>query len=453
MTEPDAPDPIPSTPAEPPERVRIEGPPPRQRRDFLPALYLLGFLVLAGALFYLYRNPSMPAGVEQEAARGDALQQQVAALTGRLDDLERRPAPMPAPAPSADLGPLEARVSALEPKTSSLEPRLAALEPGFAALEPKLSELEQKVSALEQRPGPPPPDFGPVIAQVDAGFSKQDAELSKQAAGLLDLAGQLDAVQRRAAELLSLQAAGLQDLASRVDATQRQDAEQFSTQGANMQETVSRLGTLEGRVAATEKQDAEQFSKQGTNVQEAVNRLGTLEGRVAATEKQGSSIAGRLDNIADRAQLVARTQVVTNALEAGQPLGDIPGSPPALARFAHEAPPTEGGLRQSFNTAAEAAQHASQPAAMDNQPFAARLWTRAQQVVSVRQGDNVVVGDPLNGVLARARQALEAGNVSGAVSALDGLSGPAAAAMADWVGQARALLEARAALSTMAARG
>ena len=418
MTETDAPDPIPSTPAGPPERVRIEGPPPRQRRDFLPALYLLGFLVLAGALFYLYRNPSTPAGVEQEAARGDALQQQVAALTGRLDDLERPP---PAPAPSADLGPLEARIASLEPKISDLGSQLAALEPRLAALEPKLSELEPKISALEQRPGPSPPDFGPIIAQVSAGFAKQDAELSKQAAGLLDLAGQLDAVQRRAAELLSIQAAGLQDLAGQIDAAQ--------------------------------KQDAEQSSKQGASLQELTNRFGALEGRVAATEKQGSSIAGRLDGIADRAQLVARTQVMTNALEAGQPLGDIPGAPPALARFAHEAPPTEGGLRLSFNTAAEAAQHASQPAAMDSQPFAARLWTRAQQVVSVRQGDNVVVGDPVNGVLARARQALEAGDLSGAVSALDGLSGPAAAAVADWIGQARALIDARAALATMAARG
>ena len=421
MTESDAPDPFPPTPAAPPERVRIDGPPPRPRRDFLPALYLLGFLVLAGALFYLYRNPSMPAGAEQEAARADALQQQVAALTGRLDDLERRPAPAATPAPSADLGPLDARVSALEPQISALEPRMAALETKLAALEPKLSELEPKLSALEQRPEQPPPDFGPIIAQVSAGFAKQDAELSKQTAGLLDLAGQLDVVQRRAAELLSVQAAGLQDVAGRVDAAQKQDAELFSKQGASMQE--------------------------------AVNRLGALEGRVAATEKQGSSNAGRIDGIADRAQLVARTQVITAALEAGQPLGDIPGTPPALARFAHEAPPTEAGLRTSFNTAAEAAQHASQPAAMDSQPFAARLWTRAQQVVSVRHGDNVVVGDPINGVLARARQALESGDLSGAISALDGLSGPAAAAMADWIGQARALLEARTALSTMAARG
>ncbi len=414
MTEPDAPDPIPSAPAEPPERVRIDGPPPRQRRDFLPLLYLLGFVVLAGSLFYLYRNPSVPAGAEQEAARVDTLQQQVTALAGRLSELERQPAP--APAASANVGPLDARIAALEPQVSTLEPRIAALEPRIAALEPRLaaleprlSELEPKLSALEQRPAPPappPPDFGPITTRLDTGFSKQDAELSRQGAAL------------------------------------SKQAEELSRQGAVLAKQDEGLS----------KQDAA-LSKQAASVQELADRLGTVEGRVAAVEKQGSAVAGQLGGVVERAQRISRTQVASVALEAGQTLGEIPGAPPALVRFAYNAPPTEAGLRLSFNTAAEAAQNASQPAIMDNQPFASRLWTRAQQSVSVRQGDRVLLGDPVAGLLGRARQALEAGDLAGAVSTLEGLTGPAAAAMADWLGQARSLLEARAALVSMAARG
>ena len=414
MTEPDAPDPIPSAPAEPPERVRIDGPPPRQRRDFLPLLYLLGFVVLAGSLFYLYRNPSVPAGAEQEAARVDTLQQQVTALAGRLSELERQPAP--APAAAANVGPLDARIAALEPQVSTLEPRIAALEPRIAALEPRLaaleprlSELEPKLSALEQRPAPPappPPDFGPITTRLDTGFSKQDAELSRQGATL------------------------------------SKQAEELSRQGAALAKQDEGLS----------KQDAA-LSKQAASVQELADRLGTVEGRVAAVEKQGSAVAGQLGGVVERAQRISRTQVASVALEAGQTLGEIPGAPPALVRFAYNAPPTEAGLRLSFNTAAEAAQNASQPAIMDNQPFASRLWTRAQQSVSVRQGDRVLLGDPVAGLLGRARQALEAGDLAGAVSTLEGLTGPAAAAMADWLGQARSLLEARAALVSMAARG
>jgi len=447
MTEPDAPDPIPSIPPGPPERVRIEGPPPQPRRDFLPALYLLGFLVLAGALFYLYRNPSTPAGVEQQTARVDTLQQQLDALGGRLSELEQRPAP----AAPANLGPLDARIAALEPRLAALEPRL---------------------SAVEQRPAAvPPADFGPITAQLEASSSKQDATLSKQASSLQGLGDRLGAVEGRVATAEKQDAASFQGLTDRlgavegrVAAAEKQDASSFQgltdrlgavedragtaekQDAASFQGLTDRLGTVEGRVAAADKQDA-------TSFQGLTDRLGTVEGRVAAVEKQGSTTAGQLGGVAERAQRISRTQVAAAALEAGQKLGEIPGAPPALARFAYNAPPTEAGLRLSFNAAAEAAQNASQPGAMEGQPFASRLWTRAQQSLSVRQGDRVVLGDPVAGLLAHARQALEAGDLSSAVSTLDGLTGPAAAAMADWVSQARGLLDARSALATMAARG
>ena len=437
MTESDAPDPIPSAPAPLPERVRIEGP-PRPRRDFLPVLYLLGFLVLAGALFYLYRNPGTPAGVEQETARVDTLQQQLDALAGRLNTLEQRPAP------TADLRPVEARIAALEPR----------------------------LSALEQRPVPPPqPDFGPITARLEASVSKQDAALSAQASSLQDIADRLGAVEGRVAAAGKQDAAVFQGLADRLGAIESQVAATQVQTVAGFQGLTDRLGTLEGQVAATQKQDAASFggltNRLGTvegqvaamqkqdaaSLQELTNRLGTVENRVAAVEKQDSAIAGQLGGVTERAQRTSRIQVAAAALDAGQKLGEIPGAPPALARFAFNAPPTEAGLRLSFNAAAEAAQNASQPGTMEGQPFASRLWTRAQQSLSVRQGDRVLLGDPVAGVLGHARQALEAGDLSGAVSALDGLTGPAAAAMADWVSQARALLDARSALATMAARG
>ena len=438
MTESDAPDPIPSIPPGPPERIRIEGPPPQPRRDFLPALYLLGFLVLAGALFYLYRNPTTPAGVEQDAARVDTLQQQVDALTGRLNDLERRAAP------AASIGPLDARISALEPR----------------------------LAALEQRPAPvPQPDFGPITAQLEASVSKQDAALSKQASTLQDLGDRLGAVEGRVATAERQDAASFQGLADRFGAVADQVAAMQVQAAASFQGLTDRLGAVEGQVTAMQKQDTASFQgltdrlgavegrvaamqkQDAASLQGLTDRLGTVEGRVAAVEKQDSAIAGQLGGVAERAQRIARTQVAAAALDAGQKLGEIPGAPPALARFAYNAPPTEAGLRLSFNNAAEAAQNASQPGAMEGQPFASRLWTRAQQSLSVRQGDRVVLGDPVAGVLAHARQALDAGDLSGAVSTLDGLTGPAAAAMADWVSQARALLDARSALATMAARG
>ena len=75
-----------------------------------------------------------------------------------------------------------------------------------------------------------------------------------------------------------------------------------------------------------------------------------------------------------------------------------------------------------------------------------RLWTQAQELVTVRQGDHVLVGDPAAGLLERARSALDAGDLDAAVADIGNLQGAAAQAMAGWLAQARALLAARAAL-------
>ena len=79
-------------------------------------------------------------------------------------------------------------------------------------------------------------------------------------------------------------------------------------------------------------------------------------------------------------------------------------------------------------------------------PFLQRMWQHAQSSVTVKAGNTLVVGDALSSTLAHARQLLDAGDLAGAVAALDGLSGPAAQAMAPWRSQAQSLLDARTAL-------
>ena len=83
-------------------------------------------------------------------------------------------------------------------------------------------------------------------------------------------------------------------------------------------------------------------------------------------------------------------------------------------------------------------------------PFLSRVLDQAKELITVRQGDRVLMGNPSAGVLARARSALDAGDIAGAVAAVSGLTGPPAAAMA-WLANAKALLAARAGLADMAA--
>lgn len=137
------------------------------------------------------------------------------------------------------------------------------------------------------------------------------------------------------------------------------------------------------------------------------------------------------------------------ALDAGQPLGQIPGAPPALARFASVAPPTEAQLRESFEAAARTAEAASL-SANGGAGFWARTKLRLEGLITISNGNEVVFGPPAAAALNTARQALDNGDLAQAVAALTGMSPPAQAAMAGWLSQAQALLAARAALLSMA---
>ena len=111
-------------------------------------------------------------------------------------------------------------------------------------------------------------------------------------------------------------------------------------------------------------------------------------------------------------------------------------------------------MRLSFGDAAAAdARKAGQPYADNATASASRIWDRLPNPAwSIREGDRVIIGDAVSGVLEHAKRQLDAGDLAGAVTALGGLAGPAAQAMAPWRAQAQSLLDARAALVT-AARG
>ncbi len=260
------------------------------------------------------------------------------------------------------------------------------------ALARQLNALEARVARLEQRPPPQTPDLGPLGARVTALEQRPPPQ-----GGVPAAAPDLAPIERRLAAL-----------------EQRQPPS---------------LGPLEARLAGLE-------SASRTMQAELSRRLDADEGRLAASEKA--------------ARRIPLVQTATLALAAGQKLGDLPGAPPALARFAAAAPPTEAALRLAFPQAAREALAASHPAT-EGQPLLPRLWAQAQELVTIRQGDRVLIGDPAAGVLEHARADLEAGDLAAAVAEVATLEGAAARAMSSWLAQARSLLDARAALAAWAA--
>jgi hypothetical protein len=317
-------------PAPEPEPVPI-APAPR-RRDAVPWLYGLGFLILAAAIVYLWQYPSAS---DQPAANASAIQ----AVGQHLDDIDAR------------------------------------------------------LARLEQRPAP---DFG----KVTADLGKFNGDLGK-------VNSRLDALEGRATDQTQL---------------------------------AARLDTLSGRIESLSGRDQTGLDATREQISAVATRVGAVEANASNTE----AVTRRLNRI-------ARLQEAALALQAGRALGDLTDAPDALTRYAHAPPPTEADLRLRFPQAERGALATQQPDE-GGAPFLDRVWDRAQSLVTVRRGDTVVVGDPAAVILSRAQTALEAGDLAGAISAVESLKGQPQQAMAPWLSEAKALLGARAALAQLAAQ-
>ncbi len=91
----------------------------------------------------------------------------------------------------------------------------------------------------------------------------------------------------------------------------------------------------------------------------------------------------------------------------------------------------------------------------EGKPFFDRVLARLQdfRLITVREGDHVVIGNSTAAILAHARVLLEVGDLGGATRTVATLSGPPATKMAPWLADANALQAAREALAALAESG
>ncbi len=387
-----------------------------QRRGGTPlGLTLLLTAALGGGLYYVWADPkgAAPAAdpgpaIAQARAQVEAqvqpLADQLQTLSGRVDALEKRPtqpAPTAAATPDGSAADLAKQVSDLSAKVDAM----SAKQDGQAA---ELAKAADLAAQKPSEPAAPPPDM--TAAQAPALAAQQQ---------VADLSHRVDdaiAKQTQAEQALAQQKAAADTLQQRLDKL----------------EAASQAG------AQTAQQDA------AAEAQKSAEQVAALNARVAKLEQGAGAVRGAAQN----ASRAVRLEEAEAALAAGRPLGELPGGGPALVRYAKEAPPTDADLRARFPAVAEAARAASQPDTA-HRSFVDRMLARVQESVTVRRGDHVIVGDPANGVLARAQEAVDRDDLKAAADALDGLTGPAQQATAAWVAQVRNLLAARAALAEM----
>ncbi len=248
----------------------------------------------------------------------------------------------------------------------------------------------------------------------------RDAQADRQQ--LVDMQARVNRLEQRPTPDMSKITARLDALDGRV---------------ANDAQLASRLDTVSSRIEALAGRD------QSTS--DAIKQQNeALANRVAALEAS----AGNTQAASQRLDRIARLQQASMQLASGQPLGDLPGAPPPLARFAQTAPPTEAQLRALF-LRTEPAALAAKSQDDTNASFADRVLQRAQGLLTIRRGDDVVVGNPVAITLSHAQAALDGGDLAGAVNTVETMTGPPAQAMAPWVEAAKGLLDARSALTQM----
>lgn len=223
---------------------------------------------------------------------------------------------------------------------------------------------------------------------------------------------------------------------------------------ANVGQLQNQVAILEGRVGDAAKFQGQLDTMSGrieslsgrdqSGLDEIKQEVDALTAKVASFQAN----AGNLDAAAKRLNRIARLEEASFNLNAGRPIGDIDGAPEELARYAHVAPPTDTQLRLSFQSAAQNALNAPEP---DNgsEPLWDRVKDRVGSVMTLRRGDTVLVGTSTAVTLNRARTDLDAGDLAGAVTAVQSLDGAPAQAMTKWLAQAKALLSARAVLAEM----
>ncbi|MCS6891563.1 MAG: hypothetical protein NZN45_08095 [Rhodovarius sp.] len=225
-------------------------------------------------------------------------------------------------------------------------------------------------------------------------------------------------------------------LAQRLEAAEARLGE-LGRSGAAAAEAVGSLAArqqlLEGRLAEAAAAQREALAVLERRAEAAERRFTEVEAGMAAAGQRLAGLERRLLRLALRDSL-------REALAQGRPLGALlpPGAPPALARYAEAAPPTEAELRQGFEDAARAARLATQAAGRG-----------LAGMLTIRRGEELILGDPAEAEIERARRLLSAGDWAGAVQRIAALQGPAREAMNPWLREAEALLAARAALAAL----
>ena len=316
-------------------------------------------------------------------------QPDIAALEARIAKLETAP---PASGDGEALAQLKAQVEALETGVKETSPKLADLADRVGQLETSLKAISQSAS-----------DGGSVASA--AAIAQQIAEAEQR----------LDA---KLADALAANASSLQEMQSAI-------AELKAKIGA-----LAELGTGDG--AATGPALAARLAKLEAAMPELAAAIGK-ENNGAKSAAAAIAFANLRAAVSDGRPYAAELDTISALVPSVGDLGVLPA-------YAEKGIPTVPDLARSFVVAKEGAQVATAPASSGS--LVDTLMASAQSLVTIKRIDEPTTGQGPGAALARAKAALDQGDLAAAVKEVETLDGASREAFAAWLGQAHARLSA-----------
>ena len=319
-------------------------------------------------------------------------QPDIAALEARIAKLEAAP---PAAGDSEALAQLKAQVEALETGVNETLPKLADLADRVGQLETSLKAISQSAS-----------DGGSVASA--AAIAQQIAEAEQRLDAKL-----ADALAANASSLQEMQSA-IAELKAKIGALAELGTGDGAATGPALAALTERLAKLEAALPEL----AAAIGKENNGAKSAAAAIAFANLRAAVSD--GRPYAAELDTISALVPSV----------------GDLG----VLPAYAEKGIPTVPDLARSFVVAKEGAQVATAPASSGS--LVDTLMASAQSLVTIKRTDEPTTGQGPGAALARAKAALDKGDLAAAVKEVETLDGASREAFAAWLGQAHARLSA-----------
>lgn len=211
--------------------------------------------------------------------------------------------------------------------------------------------------------------------------------------------------------------------------------------GPSLEQLSERVGELEKREAAL-KELAKRVDKMEKTAAEGAGAAAAAGGAQAVV----LAVAALNDAIA-RGEPYDKHLETLKAIGGGDP--NVKATLALLSKGAVAGIPTLATLRERFDAMAGGIVHASKM--QDDGGWMARAANRISSLITWRRVGDGATGDSVDRVVARAEARLKAGDLAGAVKALDGLAANknAAAAAEPWLADAKARVTAERAVASL----